>query len=284
MSRVAIVTDSTADLPPALRERHNIAVVPLNVHFGSDALRDQIDLTTDQFFERLRASSTMPTTSQPSAGLFEQTFRRLADDHDEIVAVLISSKLSGTFQSATIAAQSLGEAVPIEIVDSANGSMGLGWQAVRAAELAAVGRDAASIAGELRGDVNRYHTVFFVDTLEYLQRGGRIGRAAALVGGLLNLKPLLRVDEGQIVPYERTRTRSKAIAGLVDFVRGLPQVERICAMYATTPDDATQLAERLAGATGKSVESIEITQMGPVIGVHIGPGALGVSVAEALSA
>jgi DegV family protein with EDD domain len=284
VGRVAIITDSTADLPPALAQRHGITVVPLNVHFGSEVFRDQLDITTDRFLERLQQSSVMPTTSQPSAGLFEETFRRLGADHDEIVAVLISSKLSGTLQSATIAAESVGEAVPVEIVDSLNGSLGLGFQAVRAAELAAEGLGAAEIAGRLRAETGEYHVVFFVDTLEYLQRGGRIGRAAALLGGFLNLKPLLRVDEGQVVPYERTRTRAKAVQGLVDFVRGLPQVERLGALYSTSEADAAALADRLAEAAGVAREAVTITQMGPVIGVHLGPGAMGVAVFEGAGA
>jgi DegV family protein with EDD domain len=274
------VTDSTSDLPPALRERHGIAMVPLNVHFGDEALRDQLEITTDRFMERLQRTAALPTTSQPSPAVFEETFRRLAADHDAVVAVLLSAKLSGTLQAATLAKEAVDDVVPVEIVDSRSGSMGLGLQALRAAELAGQGLTAPAIAERLRAETAANHVVFFVDTLEFLQRGGRIGRAAALIGGLLQLKPLLRVDEGQIVPHERTRTRAKAIAGLVDFVRGLPHVERLSVLYSTERADGEALADRIAAEAGVPREAIIVAQMGPVIGTHVGPGAMGVAVFE----
>ncbi len=280
MARVAIVTDSTADLPAELRERHGIAMVPLNVRFGAEVLRDQIDISPDRFMERLGEGSTLPTTSQPSPALFEETFRRLAPDHDAVVAVLLSSKLSGTLQSATLAAEAVRDQIPVEIVDSRTGSMALGLQALRAADLAESGLDAAAIAERLRAETPANHVVFLVDTLEFLQRGGRIGRAAALIGGLLHLKPLLRVDEGQVVPYERTRTRAKAITGLVDFVRALPRIERLSVLYSTDRTEGELLADRLASELGLDRERIIIAQLGPVIGTHIGPGAMGVAVFE----
>lgn len=279
MARVAIVTDSTSDLPADLQERHGVTVVPLNVHLGDEVYRDQVDLTTDQFMERLKGSSAMPRTSQPSPAVFEETFRRLGADHDAVVAVLISAKLSGTLQAATIAAAAAAGEIPVEIVDSANGSMGLGLQAMRAAELAGRGMDAPAIAARLRAETTANHVVFFVDTLEFLQRNGRIGRAAALIGGVLQLKPLLRVDEGQIVPFERTRTRGRAIQGLIEFVRGLPSVARLSALYTGAADGAG-FADRLATEIGFERDRIPVVQMGPVITSHVGPGALGVAVFE----
>ena len=280
MARVAIVTDSTSDLPAAERDRLGIAMVPLNVHFGDEVFRDQIDITTDQFMTRLGQSPKLPTTSQPAAGLFEETFRRLAPEHDAIVAVLISAKLSGTVQSATIARDVVSDVVPVEVVDSTTASMGLGLQVLHAAELAAEGLDAGAIADRLRAEVGAYQVVFFVDTLEYLQRGGRIGKAAALIGGLLNLKPILRIDEGQVVPFERTRTRARAIEGVIDFVRGVPRVDRLSVIHSSTPDQAESLADRLAAAVGLPRNDVLIAQMSPVIGTHVGPGAMGVAVAE----
>lgn len=284
MARVAIVTDSTSDLSPDLQRRHHVTVVPLNVHFGDDVLRDQLDITTDEFMQRLQRSSTMPTTSQPSAGLFEETFRRLAADHDEIVAVLISSKLSGTIQSAMIAAEAVKDEIPVTIVDSFSATLGLGLQAIRASTLVEDGLSGEEIAVHVRGETAAYQVVFFVDTLEYLQRGGRIGRAAALLGGILQLKPLIRLDEGQIVPYERTRTRSKATQGLVDFAKGLPHVERIASLFSTDRSEGEMLANRLAEARGIPRDQVEVAQMGPVVGVHVGPGALGVAVFEGAEA
>ena len=278
MARVAVVTDSTSDLPPEVSRRLGVTVVPLNVHFGDEVFRDQIDLSTDQFMERLQRSAALPTTSQPSAGLFEETFRRLAADHDAVVAVLLSSKLSGTVMSATIARDAVAGEVPVEVVDSLSASMGRGFQVMRAAELAAAGTDAAEIARRLRAATGNHHLVFFVDTLEYLQRGGRIGKAAALVGSLLNLKPLLRVDEGSVVPYERTRTRAKALQGLVDFARALPRVERLAVLHSTTPDQATALVERLGTLLPR--DQVLVAQFSPVLGTHVGPGAVGLAVDE----
>jgi len=280
MTRVAIVTDSTADLPTALAKQRGITVVPLNVHFGDQVLQDQVEISSDEFLDRLRQAATLPTTSQPAPARFEACFRRLATDHDAIVAVLIAFRLSGTLQSATLAADAVRDVIPVEIVDSRTGSMALGLQALRAADLADRGLTAPVIAEKLRAETDANHVLFFVDTLEFLRRGGRIGRAAALIGGILQLKPLLRVDEGQVVPYERTRTRGKAINGLVDFVRGVPRVERLSVLYSTDLAEGVALADRLARDLGLDRDSIILAQLGPVIATHIGPGAMGVAVFE----
>ncbi len=277
MSRIAVVTDSTADLPASVREAHDITVVPLTVCFGDETFRDQVDLSTDAFVARLVQSDEMPTTSQPSPGAFEAVFRQLAADHDAIVAVLISSRISGTVESASIARDAVAGLVPVEVVDSENASMGLGFQAIAAAEFAAAGvLGASEIAERLRGAVRGYETLFYVDTLEYLRRSGRVNRASAMVGSLLDLKPLLRFDEGQVVPVERTRTRSRARSALVDFVRGLPHVERLAIVHVSSQVDAEELASEFDLAVAR--DKILITQLGPVIGAHVGPGTMGVIV------
>jgi len=272
--RVAIVADSTADLPADLRARLGIAMVPLNVHIGNDTYRDQVDLTTAQFMELLRTSPDFPTTSQPSAGLFEQTFRELAETHDEAVCVLISSRLSGTVQSAQIAAEAVRDVIRVEVVDSMNASLGCGFQVLEAHRLAAEGQRAEQIASTLRARVNRYHVIFFVETLDHLRRGGRIGKAASLVGSMLKLKPLLRIDEGQVVPFERTRTRRKATDALVEFAENLPGIERIAVLYNTTPDDARALYDRVRHLAARASE-VSVTELSPVLGSHVGPDILG---------
>ncbi len=280
-ARIAIVTDSTSDLTPGTQERYGITVVPLNVHFSQETFRDQVDLTTDEFMARLASAPKLPTTSQPSVGLFEETFRRLANDYDEIVCVLISSRLSGTVQSATLAAEAVAGVIHVEVVDSQNCTYGLGFQAIHAVELTGTAHSAAEIAAQLVSELNAYHVVFFVDTLEHLQRGGRIGKAAQLVGTLLQLKPLLRVDGGQVVPFERTRTRSKAMAALVSFARDISNIDRIAVIYNTTPDDAARLAEQIAPlVNGDEIPSI---QFGPVIAAHIGPNAVGLAIRESIN-
>jgi DegV family protein with EDD domain len=278
MARIAIVTDSTADLDAGYRAANGISVVPLNIQFGHETFKDQVDISTTAFFEKLQRSSELPRTSQPSAAEFEALFRSLAGEYDEIVAVLISSKLSGTIQSATVAATAVSDLIPVEIVDSLNASLGLGFQIMSAVELAAAGADAATVAAQLRTRLDAYNLVFFVDTLEYLQRGGRIGRAASLVGTLIRLKPMLRVDEGQVVPYERTRTRTKAVEGLRSFVLDWPtSIERLGVLYATDLEGARQFASELEMKV--PADRITIAQLSPVLGTHVGPGAMGVCIA-----
>lgn len=282
MSRsIAIVTDSTADLPPEIQRQFGISVVPLNVHFGQETLRDGIDLTADEFMERLATSDPLPTTSQPAVGTFEAAFRSLAETHDQILCVLISSKLSGTVQSARLAADLVAETITVEVVDSLNVAYALGFQAIRAAQLADQARPLAEIVGILTAEIDQYHIVFFVETLDHLHRGGRIGKAAQLLGSLLQLKPLLRVEEGQVVPFERSRTRSKATAALIDFARELSEIEQLAVLYNTTPNDAHELAGTLGEILG--MEHVPVLHIGPVISTHVGPGVLGIVVQEAPS-
>jgi DegV family protein with EDD domain len=276
-TRVAIVTDSTADLPPDVRERLGITMVPLNVHIGDETYRDQVDLTTPRFMTLMETSGQFPSTSQPASGVFEQAFRELATSHDEIVCVLISSRLSGTVQSAQIAADAVRDVVRVEVVDSLNASLGCGFQVLNAHRLASQGLNATEIAARLRGQTSRYHIIFFVETLEHLRRGGRIGKAASLVGSMLKLKPLLRVDEGQVVPFERTRTRRKATDALVEFAENLTGIERIAVLHNTTPEDAEALHARVAHLARRESE-VSVALFGPVLGTHVGPGTLGLAI------
>jgi DegV family protein with EDD domain len=272
--RVAVVTDSTSDLDAHLAEERDITVVPLNVHFGDQVYRDQVDITTDEFMAKMANSEKLPTTSQPSVGSFEAAFR--ATGAEEVICPLVSSRLSGTYQSAQIAAQNLAGEIKVELVDSLSASYGLGFQALRAADLAAQGMDASSIAQTLRNETGRYHVVFFVETLEHLRRGGRIGKAAKMVGSLLQLRPLLRIDEGQVVPHERTRTRGKAVQALVDFATDNLVPEELAVLYNTSAGDARKLADLLAPITPE--REVRIVQLGPVIDSHIGPDVLGIVV------
>jgi DegV family protein with EDD domain len=279
---VAVVTDSTCDLDKDLAAARGITVVPLNVHFGETVFADQIDISTDEFMERMATSSALPTTSQPSVGAFETAFREAAAaGAHEILCVTLSSRLSGTFQSASIAAENLADELTIEVVDSFSASYGLGFQALRATELAAEGHDVHAIAETLRNEIGRYHLVFFVETLEHLRRGGRIGKAAQMMGTLLQLKPLLRLDEGVIVPFERTRTRSKAVKALEGFAEEIGPADAYSVLYNTTPADAELLAQTLGVRTPQTPPVL--TKVSPVIATHIGPAVLGIVVKERLS-
>ncbi len=275
----AVVTDSTADLSVELQRANDIAVVPLNVHFGQESYRDRVDLTPDEFMSKMSTADRLPTTSQPSVGAFEDAFRACIGTYSEVVCPVISSRLSGTCQSATLAAAAVADDIHVEVVDTFGVSASLGLQAVHAARLAREGQSAEQIATTLRAETYRHHIVFFVETLEHIRRGGRIGKAAQYLGSILQLKPLLRVEEGQIVPFERTRTRSKAISALINFTREFDSIDDAVVLFNTTPEDAEALAAQIAEVM--KVESIPTVQVGPVVSAHVGPGILGVALKEA---
>lgn len=274
-ARIAIVTDSTSDLSATQATRHGISVVPLNVIFGSEQFLDGIDLSPAQFMEKMATSTVLPTTSQPSIGTFEETFRSLIPTHDEIVCITISSRLSGTYQSAKLAAEAVKADIPVTVIDSLTVSMALGSQAIRLAGMAAADESVEEMVATLTAEANRYQTVFFVDGLEHLRRGGRIGKAAQLLGTMLQLRPLLRVEEGQIVPFERTRTRPRAIAALEQFATDTGTLDQATVLYTSEPQDAEELAARVAKVSGLS--HVSAVQTGPVISAHVGPGMLGIS-------
>src|SRR5690606_15393842 len=195
MAGVKVVTDSGADIPKNVREELDIAVVPLTIHFGEEEFKDGVDLDTTEFYRRLHAGG-LPRTTQPSPADFEAVYRRLQDEADAIVSVHLSSELSGTMQSAVLASTMDGVAVPVHVVDTRSASLGIGLLAIEAARMARAGAAAADIVQRLEELVARQRVLFVVDTLEFLQRNGRIGRAQAFVGGLLNIKPLLTIDDG----------------------------------------------------------------------------------------
>jgi DegV family protein with EDD domain len=269
---VRIVTDSTADLTPEQQRAAGITVVPLNVHFGDQVFRDHVDLTTDEFFRRLKASSQLPRTSQPSVGAFEEAYRKLLEGGDEIVSVHLSSKVSGTFNSALMAAQSVGDG-KIDVVDSLSTSMALGFMALEAANLARAGRDRQTVAECLRGLVAKARVICVVDTLTYLERGGRIGKARALLGSLLNVKPILQLKDGEVVPLGRARGRPQALNRLVELLERDGKVSQLAIMHGAAKTDAEQLRERVA-STYPGVD-IQLTEIGAVLGTHTGPGVIG---------
>jgi len=269
---VRIVTDSTADLTPEQQRAAGITVVPLNVHFGDHVFRDHVDLTTDEFFRRLKASSQLPRTSQPSVGAFEEAYRTLLEGGDEIVSVHLSSKVSGTFNSALMAAQSVGDG-KVEVVDSLSTSMALGFMALEAADLARAGRDRQTVTECLRGLVAKARVICVVDTLTYLERGGRIGKARALLGSLLNVKPILQLKDGEVVPLGRARGRPQALNRLVELLERDGKVSRLAIMHGAAKADAEQLRARVA-STYPGVD-IQLTEIGAVLGTHTGPGVIG---------
>ncbi len=269
---VRIVTDSTADLTPEQQRSAGLTVVPLNVHFGDQVFRDHVDLSTDEFFRRLKASPQLPRTSQPSVGAFEEAYRSLRQGGDEIVSVHLSSKVSGTYNSALMAAQSVGDG-KIDVVDSLSTSMALGFMALEGAKLAKAGRDRQAVAERLRTLVPKARVICVVDTLTYLERGGRIGKARALLGSLLNVKPILQLKDGEVVPLGRARGRPQALSRLVELLERDGKVSRLAIMHGAAQADAEQLRDRVASRYPGL--DIQLTEIGAVLGTHTGPGVIG---------
>lgn len=279
MSTVKIVTDSTADIPPALLRELDIEVVPLYVNFGEETYRAGVDLTNEQFYRLLHESSTPPTTTAPPTIVFEQTYRRLAQQHDAIVSIHISSHLSTAYKAAAQARERLPVSLArIDVVDSHSASMGMGLTVLAAARMAREGVPVDEIVREVHHRVQHTHSVFFVDTIEHLDRSGRVSMASNLLSSMSRIKPLLLIDEGHIVPYERTRTRAKAIDGLYTFIEDFPNVHEIAVMYSTTPEDVDKLLDKLMLIFPR--ENVLCAEYGPALGTHLGPGAMGVAAYE----
>jgi DegV family protein with EDD domain len=268
--KFAVVTDSTADLPTEWRDRYQIEIVPLKVLFGTETFRDRVDMTDEQFFARLAASSTLPTTSAPSPGEFAEVYQRLARDHDGCISIHIGEQLSATAEAARVGAASV-EGFPVHVVDSQTISMPIAFLCRVAAECATL--DEARTAVESR--VPKSRVLALLDTLRYVEMGGRVSRAQAMIGTMLDLKPLLLVVDKEIKSVDRVRTRSRAIPRMVEFFRGDLPVETVGVMHAQAPEEAEQIASQLR----REMPDMDITvgQIGCVLGTHTGPKALGLT-------
>lgn len=280
MTRVAIVTDSSADLDPRVAAERGITIVPVAITLGASAIRARTPAHPEGS-DRDAGASAIADSRSEIVEAFTAAFAALAAPCDGVVAVLMSSRLGGGVAAATEARMRVAGDVAVTIVDSRSVSLGLGFQVLHAAEMAEQGADAAEIAAELLAVRDRYQVAFSVESVEHLRRSGQVGRSAALIAEALQLKPLLRLDEGQIVPYERVRTRTRAIAELADFVRELPAIERCAVLYATNRNDASRLLRAVAGDTGLAPDRLTVHRIGEAVAAQVGPGALGVAVVEA---
>jgi DegV family protein with EDD domain len=276
---IKIVTDSTAGLPEAMIQAHDIRVVPLCVHFGEQAFKEKVDLSTEEFYDRLSKATQLPTTSQPSAGEFYEVFKELVDAGHEVVALTISSKLSGTWSSAMAALEMLPGA-PITVVDSLVTSVGMYLMLERATEAVAAGarrHEVEELLCELRDKV---YVSFVVDTLEYLQKGGRIGNAKAFLGTLLKIKPILVLQDGLIEPLEQVRSKRKALTRMIDLAeerlngKGAQATVHVC--HAVCPEEAVLLKDEVMARLGCAEPAI--SEVGAVLGSHTGPGVIGMAV------
>ncbi len=275
---VKIVTDSTSDLPPEVAQELGITVVPLYVRFGKESYRDGVDLSAEEFYRRLVQGDIFPSTTAPSPGDFTQVYQRLAQETDEIISIHISTKLSSTCNAALLGREDLNRGCRVEVVDSLLASMGCGLLAIVAAKAAAEGAGLDEIVEMARRVIPRTHFFGLVDNLEYLHKGGRIGRAQAFLGTKLRVKPILAVRDGEVRPVERVRTISKALDRLCELVKERQPFKEMAVLYSTTPEGADQLMARLAPLFPR--EKMYKSVFGPVIGTYLGPGTLAVTLME----
>lgn len=274
-AKVAIVTDSTCNLPAELVEQYDIHVIPQILNWEGKSLLDQIDISTRDFYDRLPQSSDLPKTSQPAPGQFTEFYTQVAENADSIVGIFVSEFLSGTLQSAHLGAEAMGD-YPIEIVDSRSVSLGLGLLVLAAARYAAEGHTAQEVAEYTRSLVPRLRVMFVVDTLEYLHKGGRIGGAQRLMGSVLSIKPILHLEDGRIEPLASVRTKSKAIQSMIDTIVGEMQgKEHIHAgiIHAAAPESAARVEELLLAQV--QPQELLVNELTPVIGANVGPGIVG---------
>jgi len=271
---VRVVTDSTADLPPELARQWGITVVPATVQFGQESYRDGLDLTAEEFFEKLKASAELPTTSQPSVNQFLGTYHALTAEGNQVVSIHISAKVSGTINSAAQAKEFLGNDAQVEIIDSRFWSVAMALIALEAAEAAHRGHDLNEVVEVTRHTMRRAGLLAVADTLEYAARGGRIGKAQYFLASLLQVKPILEIRDGELHPVERKRTRKRALERLVELVSDRGPMDRLAVGHADSPQDAKWLARRLESLAPH--HEVLVNTIGPVIGTHTGPGAIGI--------
>ncbi len=270
-----IVTDSTSDMPPEMAQELGIPVVPLSVVFGEESLKEGSEISHDIFYERLARSKELPSTSSPSVGDFLDTYRDVLKETDEIVSVHVSSKLSATYSNAMQAAAILAEeGARIEVVDSRTVSLGMMFLCRAAMKAAAEGAGVEAIRELLDGMIPRISVYVVLDTLEYVRRGGRIGRARAFLGTMLRVKPILSFDGGEVHPEERVRTRSLALDRLFQLVASAPKITEAGVAYSTNAEEAESLRLRIE----EELDGVDVhmARIGAVAGVHGGPGVLGV--------
>ena len=275
---IKIVTDSAADLPATLAEELDITVVPVYLRFGEEVFRDRVDISEDDFYKRLLNDPVHPNTTQPSPQDFASVYDKLSQEADSIISIHITGKLSGTYNSAILGKKMVDSKCPIEVIDSQTLSIAVGLMVIRAAKMARSAMSPQQIIDEVNKMISDTHLLILFDTLKYLLKGGRIGKAKALMGSVLNVKPLLTIIDGELVPSGQVRTRSKGMGRLLDFVKNAGDIQDLAILYSTTPDEAQALIEQTSSMFPK--EQTISARLGPALGVHGGPGILAVALRE----
>ncbi len=279
MARIRIVTDSASDLPELLAHTLNVDVVSLTIRFGDEEFVDRVDLTPDAFWAKCKASKTLPETSAPSPGAFQAAYERAkVDGCDGVVVLTLSSLLSATYQSATVGAESVEGLIDVRVIDTLNVSMGEGFLAIEAAELAAKGASIDEIAAHVSQLMERAGVVATLDTLDHLIKGGRVGGAKALLGQVLSIKPLVELKDGVVAEAGRQRTRQKALAAVAHVAMSHAPLRRLALIHGAASDVA--ILEGLIRDV-KTEYPVVVTDIGPVVGTHGGPGIIGFAWIEA---
>ncbi len=273
---VKIVTDSVSDISPAIADELGITVVPLNVVFGNEIYRDGVDLTTEDFYRKLESCQTLPTTSTPPLQAFIELYENLAEETDEVLVITISRKLSATGEAALKAVESVHKNCRIHIMPSQWAMMAEGLLAIAAAKAAQTGAGLDEIIQLTERNESRLGMRIAFDTLEYLKRGGRIGKAKALLGAMLRINPILGIKDGEVFPFGQERSRNRAMQHLYNFIASYSHIELMAIEDATTPDEADALVERVRGVFPDV--PIYRSKVSPVIGTNVGPRVIGVAV------
>ena len=272
--KLAIVTDSVSDISPKIAKELKITVVPLTVIFGTDQFLDGVELSNSEFFQKLETDPNHPSTSQPSPEAFVKTYEKLLKEGYEILSVHVSAKLSGTINSAEQAIKSL-DTNKIKIVDTGTASMAQGLVAMSAARAAKSAKSLDELADMAETTAKKTNVYVAMDTMEFLKRGGRIGKARAMLGSILNIKPIITTDNGEIVPHSRARTIKKAISSMINDMGDKDQIVEVAVLHSTTPDLAKDVLTQIDAQNLNNPGTI--TEIGPVVGTHAGPGCLAIA-------
>jgi len=277
---VKVVTDSCSDITPQLSRELEVTVVPLYVQFGGETYRDNVDLSTEEFYQKLKTGNAHPTTATASPAHFAEIFTKLAEETTEIMAITLSEKFSAIYATALQGKAMVNKDCRIEVVDSRAGAGAQMLLVIAAAKMAQSGANLDELTDWIKRAIPKAHVRMTFDTLEYLRRGGRVGKAQAFLGGLLKVNPVLGIKDGEAFPIARCRNRAQAVDFLVDFVRGFARIEAVAIEDATTPEELELLAGRLKDVV--PAERTYRSKVSPVVGAHVGPHVLAVSVLEAL--
>jgi DegV family protein with EDD domain len=276
MARIRVVTDSACDLSADMAAAQGLTIVPLSIRFGSEEFVDGSTLSTDEFWARCKASSVLPETSAPSPGAFQEAFVAAADDgYDGVVCINLSSEVSATYQAAVAAAKTVSDRIPVRTVDSRSLTMGLGLMVLEAAELASGGSSLDDLVERVTSLIPRTLVYGVVDTLEHLEKGGRIGGARALLGSLLSIKPVVTLIDGRVEEESKQRTRARSLRYLADKAKEAPPISRLAVCDGAAPD-IDQMLGMLDGVP--TDHPLVVTDLGPVVGTHTGPGTIGVCI------